>query len=74
MAAISQSFELRPLEGATSAVWNHFGFRAIDGQFVTKLKKYRKEVYCKLCSKVSLFCLRCTHWLHENTSVLTVFN
>ena len=51
----SSSFELLPLEGATSPVWEYFGFRAIDGQYIVKKKKDRKEVYCKLCKKVS-FC------------------
>ena len=57
----SSSFELLPLEGATSPVWEYFGFRAIDGQYIVKKKKDRKEVYCKLCKKVSFLLHTCVH-------------
>ena len=50
--ALSSEFELLPLEGATSPVWEYFGFRAIDGKYVIKVKKERKNVYCKICKTV----------------------
>ena len=43
--------DLLPLEGSKSAVWNHFGFPAKDGQFVEPDKKKRNLVHCKLCGK-----------------------
>jgi len=38
-----------PLEKAKSPVWEHFGFKAKDGQFEEKDKKKRTTVYCKVC-------------------------
>lgn len=43
--------ELLPLEGATSAVWNHFGFPSHQGK-ITVEKKKREFVHCKLCPQV----------------------
>ena len=40
-----------PLEGATSAVWEYFGFPAMDGKFTEPDKKKRATVHCKLCGK-----------------------
>ena len=37
------------LEKAKSPVWEHFGFKAKDGQFVEKDKRKRTTVYCTLC-------------------------
>ena len=42
--------ELIPLEKAKSAVWDYFGFPAMNSQF--KVKKKRMEVYCKLWPKI----------------------
>jgi len=38
-----------PLEKAKSPVWEHFGFKVKDGQFVEKGKKKRTMMYCTLC-------------------------
>ncbi len=54
MNASSSSLGFLPLEGATSPVWKYFGFKAVDGQYVVRKKKDRKEVHCKICKKVSL--------------------
>ena len=43
--------EFISLEKAKSAVWDYFGFPAVNGQFKEKEKKKRTEVYCKLCPK-----------------------
>ena len=51
MAGSSSRLELLPLEGSSSAVWNHFGFPSKDGRIIQEKKK-RNEVQCKICSKV----------------------
>ena len=43
--------ELLPLEGATSAVWSHFGFPARNGKILESDRKKRQFVHCKLCPK-----------------------
>ena len=37
--AVQATKELLPLEGATSAVWKHFGFPSQDGKIVQEKKK-----------------------------------
>ena len=44
--AVQATKELLPLEGATSAVWKHFGFPSQDGKIVQEKKK-RDSVHCK---------------------------
>ncbi len=44
--------DLLPLESATSGVWDHFGFPAVDGRFLEQDKIKRATVHCKLCAKV----------------------
>ncbi len=48
---MAEASELLPLEGATSAVWSHFGFPACDGKILESDRKKRQFVSCKLCSK-----------------------
>jgi len=43
--------ELLRLEGATSRVWDYFGFTAQNGKFLQQDKKKRKKVNCKLCAR-----------------------
>ena len=43
--------ELLPLEGSSSAVWRHFGFPSKDGKIVAEKKK-RHEVHCKVCFRI----------------------
>ena len=41
-----------PPEGATSSVWQYFGFAAKDDKFIEAGKKKRVSVHCWLCAKV----------------------
>ena len=48
---MSETTELLPLEGATSKVWEYFGFPAKDGKILEANKKKRDVVHCKCCGK-----------------------
>ena len=48
---MSETTELLPLEGATSKVWEYFGFPAKDGKILEANKKKRDVVHCKRCGK-----------------------
>ena len=43
-----ETLELLKLEGATSRVWDYFGFPAKNDKFLEPDKKKWKRVYCKL--------------------------
>ena len=64
--------ELLPLEKATSAVWNYFGFKAQGGEFIEKDKKKRTTVFCKLCPKQLPYNSFTTNMmLHSTTTCLS---